>query len=183
MKSAILIGLIFLEFAVGVLYPNHFLLAGIALIVIGINVYSFYKDKRELNKAIYYVRTRIDRMKSIKLTVLVFALIFIIFYLVFYLPVQILKQGMTLYVHIMMLSTVLGNYYEQFRSSIRSFNFGIVVPYGKYKKIEWTSISHVEIKEDKMTIGIKNNDDYVFEIDQRDFDEALRIKNQFELIQ
>ena len=70
MKSAIIIGLIFLEFAVGVLYPNHFLLAGIALIVIGINVYTFNKDKRELNKAIYYVRNRIDKLKSLKLIVL-----------------------------------------------------------------------------------------------------------------
>lgn len=183
MKSAILVGLIFIEFAVGVLYPNHFLLAGIALIFIGINVYTFNKDKRELNKAIYYVRTRIDRMKSIKVTVHAFAFIFIIVYLILFIPEQILKQGVTLYLQIMMLSIVLGNYYERFRSSIRSFNFGIVVPEGKSKKIEWTSISHLEIKEDKMTIGIINGDDYVFEFDKRDFDEALRIKNQFELIQ
>ena len=184
MRKALQLGMIILTFGIGVIYPNHFLLSSITILAIGINIYSFVKDKRELRQVIHYVRqgNKTDVLRTIGSILLAIVGGFGIYFLIHLIPMDIWKKGMTLYVPFIMLSTIFANYYQRFTSSVRSFDFGIVIPKLKENKINWASINSIQIEENEMIIDLKNKEKILFEIDKRDIEDAANIKYQFEKI-
>jgi hypothetical protein len=184
MRTAIQIGMIILTFGVGVIYPNHFLLSAITILAIGINIYSFIKDKRELRQAHYYVRPskRTNILQTIGVLLIIVAVGVGSYYLIQLIPKEIWKDGMTFYVAIIILSTYFANYYQHFKSSIRSFDYGIVIPKFQENKINWNSINSISIKDNSMILVIQNEEKIIFEIDKRDIEDAVNIKDQFEKI-
>lgn len=184
MKNSINIALIILVFFTGAFYYNQIILGTLTIIGITINLFSFFRDKNELRKAFYYVRPKRNRSltKTIIILILLATLLVCLFILNDYIPQEIkdiLDKGISLYFSALVISFYFSDYLINFKNSIRSFNYGIVIPKIS-KHIFWKSIKKIDVNKNTMVIDMHDSQKITFNIDERDFEDANNIKAQFE---
>lgn len=183
MRTTINIIFLILILCIGGFYYNHLLLGTFTAIGVVLNLFLFYRDKISLKEAIYYVRPLRKTLTNIEKTTIVLATILVVgFLLKDYLHDDIrdfLSEGMSIYFWVFTLSLILSTYYLNFRNSVRSFKYGIVIPKHK-KRLPWKSIDKIGINETNMVIESQEIGRFTFELNKRDSDEAIKIKKQYE---
>lgn len=187
MKKTLQFGSLLLVFGIGLIYQNHILLSILTILAVAINVYFFVKDKRELVRASFYIRPK-QKTNLWNTFVTLGGLSILGFVYYFYFKDLITKEtweainkASGLYIPIIILSTSLGNYYNRFKTSIRSFETGITIPGNRKSIINWELIRKIEIIENSFVIDFKDYDTFIFNFDERDTDDAVKIKYQFEI--
>lgn len=185
MKNIIQNGFLILVLGIGLIYPNHFVLAFLTALAVVINLYFFIKDKRELAHAIFYVRPKKQITFLGKLWQLLIAIIIVfgIYYFFNSIPKEMKKTidvAIGFYLPIIMISIIPVNYYQHFKTSVRSFNSGIRLPKNQNAIINWELISKIEMNENTLILVFTDQEEFIFEFDERDIDDVINIKNQFE---
>lgn len=181
MRGIIQIGLFILIYVCGAFETEQWILITLTLIFIALNSYLHFKDKRELSQATFYIRPGMQRsLKELVKAILMLGFIISgVYLLIKLLPEEQINKASSFYFAIALLSFFWGNYYQTFKSSLRAFDFGIIIPKSSETKINWNSINNLEIDGNKLILEYSENEKYIFGFDKRDLDDALKIKKQF----
>jgi energy-coupling factor transporter transmembrane protein EcfT len=161
-------------------FPNHFLLASLTILVITFNIINSNDEKMNLNRALYYARTKESFKKQFINFIFIILFLIIIYFLKDFIPKNIQEKSLTIYLAIAVLSYVFRINFFNFNNGVKSFEEGIELPKQINNSIAWNSINSIILENEKLIIDIKNKGTFTFLIDDRDIADAINIKNQFE---
>lgn len=180
LKNIITLGFLIGAFGLGIFYPDAFLLTVVTIVAVFISAYTFINERRKLKHAYYYVRTKPNKVLRI-----VFLLIYIsVFILCFtnntIIPAQYIEKGFNGYVIVILLSTILSDYYDNFSNSIRTNEKGIVIPGFIHKVFHWNELKGIGVDNNIIDIALKNGKHFSFYIDTKDLADVENIQKQLE---
>lgn len=184
MRSTFQFAIIVVAYCLETFYRVHFFLIALTILAVSLNLHYFFKDKRDLADATYYVRSKKSTsfFEIMQTLVILGVFGFGIYYLFNLIPEKIKFNGASPYLAIIMLAPIFGNYYTNFRTSVRTYDYGIVLPKYRNTLYRWSSINKIDLEENRLTIELKGEKPYIFNFDPKDLEHAVDVKNQFEAV-
>jgi ABC-type multidrug transport system fused ATPase/permease subunit len=176
--SKILLWITILIYILGFFTENLALFVTISLISLIIGFKQFIPDRKDLKAAVYYCRLQKDPIKrplfkKVISIIFVVAIVLIIYWSNKTIPKDI-SNSMSSFILFPMWASILAEFYQNFKNSLRSYTTGIKLPGRDQEIIDWKSVEEISFVDTTITVKAEQNENK-YHIKAEDKDDLDRI--------
>ncbi|NOQ74825.1 MAG: hypothetical protein GQ574_22615 [Crocinitomix sp.] len=180
MTKKLQLSLLLIIFVIGIVWFNHYLLFSLTAISAVLGFRKFSKDRKELKETRRYCRVKKLPSKKRRNKTIISLVVFLglysltLFLLYKFVPEKYMDNAFSIYVTLTMFTYFIGEYYQGFVGSIRSFEKGIKLPGRDAVLLPWSGIKEIYIEEQEVTIQ-HNNDSNSWILNKKDVEDMKQM--------